>query len=448
MENVQIREVIVELLVRIEQDSGFSHLLIDHEIKSKNIPPKDEALMTEIVYGTIQRKLTLDYYLEGFVNTKKTLKPWVRMLLRMSVYQMHFLDRIPAHAIIHEAVEIAKHRGHKGIASFVNGVLRNMQRKGVPDLEAIEGQAERLAVETSHPEWLVKRWINMYGYDITSGMCRANLERKLLSIRVQPLKITRQAAMDELRELGFETRMSDFSSQGIIVGRGNILRSRLFNEGYVTIQDQSSMLVTEMLHVEPGMTVLDACSAPGGKVTHTAEKMQNEGSIFAYDLHAKKAQQIQEKAAALDLTIINAKAGDARKLQQKHEKESFDRILIDAPCTGFGVIRGKPDIKYNKKEDDIARLASIQTDILNHVAPLLKKGGLLIYSTCTVDKTENDGVTETFLEQHPDFALDSTFFDQLPSVIQQSPDCSEFGLQLFPQTFSTDGFFLTRIKRV
>ncbi|MFD1360287.1 16S rRNA (cytosine(967)-C(5))-methyltransferase RsmB [Lentibacillus salinarum] len=447
MENYQVRESIVDLLVRIEQDSGFSHLLIDHEIKSKHISPKDEALMTEIVYGTIQRQLTLDYYLEPFVDSRKKLKRWVRMLLRMSVYQMYFLDKVPDHAVIHEAVEIAKHRGHKGIASLVNGVLRNVQRKGVPNTAVIQDKAKRLAVETSHPEWLVKRWVDMYGYELTHAMCHANLERKPLSIRVQPLKITREAAMDELRELGFATRKSDFSDQGIIIDQGNILRTRLFAEGYVTIQDQSSMLVTEMLNAEPGMTVLDACSAPGGKVTHTAEKMRNQGVIAAYDLHAKKAKQIEQKAAELDLTIIDAKAGDARKLQEQHENQRFDRILVDAPCTGFGVIRGKPDIKYHKQKEDIDQLARIQSEILEHVAPLLKKDGLLIYSTCTVDKTENDNVAANFLARHPDFILDTSFFEQLPPMIRQSPGCSEIGLQLFPQTFSTDGFFLTRIKR-
>ncbi|SFB19645.1 16S rRNA (cytosine967-C5)-methyltransferase [Lentibacillus halodurans] len=448
MQNFLVRETIVDLLLRIEQDSGFSHLLIDHEIKSRNIPPKDEALMTEIVYGTIQRKLTVDYYLKPFIHSAKKLQQWVRMLLRMSVYQMKFLDKVPDHAIIHEAVEIAKHRGHKGIASFVNGVLRSMQRRGVPDTAEIEDEAERLAIETSHPQWLVKRWIDMYGYEMTRDMCHANLERKPASIRIQPLKITRETAMDELQELGFELRKSHFSNQGILIDQGNILRTRLFEQGYVTIQDQSSMLVTEMLNAKPGMTVLDACSAPGGKVTHTAEKMQNEGLIAAYDLHAKKAKQIRKKAAELDLTIIDAKPGDARKLQEQHEKESFDRILVDAPCTGFGVIRGKPDIKYHKEKEDIDRLARIQLDILEHVAPLLKKDGRLIYSTCTVDRAENNEVAENFLARNPDFHVDPDFFEQLPAMIQDSPGCSEIGLQLFPQTFSTDGFFLTRIKRV
>ncbi len=295
----------------------------------------------------------------------------------MSVYQMQFLDRVPDHAIIHEAAEIAKHRGHKGIASFVNGVLRSVQRNGVPDTSKIEDDAKRLAVETSHPEWLIRRWVDMYGWRVTEDMCHANSSQKPMSVRVQPLKISRDRAMDELHELGFETRESGFSGQGIIIDKGNILKTWLFDEGYVTIQDQSSMLVTEMLQAEPGMAVLDACSAPGGKVTHTAEKMENKGSVAAYDLHAKKAKQIRQKADQLGLTIINAKQGDARKLQTEHKQESFDRILVDAPCSGFGVIRGKPDIKYNKQEKDIHQLAQIQADILEQVAPLLKKADCL-----------------------------------------------------------------------
>ncbi|RYG73917.1 16S rRNA (cytosine(967)-C(5))-methyltransferase RsmB [Lentibacillus lipolyticus] len=448
MQSFKVRETIVELLVRIEQDSGYSHLLLDHEIKSRSIPSKDAALLTEIVYGTVQMRIRLDFYLSPFLQTKKKIQPWVRNLLRMSVYQMQFLDRVPDHAIIHEAAEIAKHRGHKGISSFVNGVLRSMQREGVPDTSDIEDDTKRLAVETSHPEWLVRRWIDMYGWSITEDMCRANSNQKPMSVRVQPLKISRDEAMGELQKMGFEMRESEFSEQGIIIDKGNILKTWLFDEGYVTIQDQSSMLVTEMLQAEPGMAVLDACSAPGGKVTHTAEKMQNKGSIAAYDLHAKKAKQIRQKADQLGLTIIHAEQGDARKLQSKHEPESFDRILVDAPCTGFGVIRGKPDIKYNKQEEDIGHLAKIQADILEQVAPLLKKGGLLIYSTCTVDKAENNQVIETFLAQNPDFVLDKAFFKELPPMTQQSPGQSAIGLQLFPQTFSTDGFFLTRIKRV
>ncbi|WP_188454439.1 16S rRNA (cytosine(967)-C(5))-methyltransferase RsmB [Virgibacillus oceani] len=442
-----LRETVVNLLLRIEKDNGFSHLLIDHEIKSGKVSPKDEGLLTEIVYGTTQRKLTLDYYLESFIDTRKKLDDWVVMLLRMSVYQMVYLDKIPDHAIIHEAVEIAKRRGHKGIASLVNGVLRSVQRNGVPDTSMVKDDVKRIAIETSHPEWLVKRWVFMYGGKVTKEMCEANLVRKAVSIRVQPLRISRDHAMKVLREQGFETRVSDFSDQGIIVEKGNILKTDLFKSGFVTIQDQSSMLVAEMLDLRPGMNVLDACSAPGGKATHIAEKMQNQGKLYAYDLHAKKAKLVNKKALDLELSIITADHADARKLHTIHREENFDRILIDAPCSGLGVIRGKPEIKYTKQASDIHNLAAIQLNILQRVAPLLKKGGRLIYSTCTVDREENEGVVKSFLEEHPDYHIDTEFFEELPTIFEQSPGITDYGLQLFPQTFQTDGFFLTRLIR-
>lgn len=447
MSSYQLRETIVDILLRMEKDGAYSHILIGHELQSGKVNPKDEGLLTEIVYGTFQRKLTLDYYLEAFVDAPHKVKPWVRMLLRMSVYQMVYLDKVPDHAIIHEAVEIAKHRGHKGIASLVNGVLRSVQRKGVPETATITDPAKRLSIETSHPEWLVKRWLEMYGEQITREMCEANVTRKPLSIRVQPLKISRDEVIRLLQEQGMEVRPSAFSDQGIIVDQGNIVKTRLFKDGYVTIQDQSSMLVAEMLDVKPGMEVLDACSAPGGKATHIAEKMQNEGILHAYDLHEKKAKQIDTKAANLDLTIIVTNEADARRLQALHEPESFDRILIDAPCSGLGVIRGKPEIKYNKTAADIERMVQIQLDILQHVAPLLKQDGILMYSTCTVDQTENENVAGAFLAAQTDYEMDDSFFPALPAVLQDSPGETAVGLQIFPQTCQTDGFFLTRFRK-
>lgn len=445
MSKHQVRHTILDLLIRIEEKSGYSHLLIKHEIEARKIPLKDENLLTEIVYGTIERKLTLDYYLEPFIKTTKKLELWVRMLLRMSVYQMVYLDKVPDHAIINEAVEIAKQRGHQGIGSFVNGVLRNIQRKGVKDTSTISDPIERLSVETSHPKWLVERWINNYGFDVAEAICKENLVRKPMSVRVQPLRISRQEAMKELSEQGFKVRQSEFSSQGIIIDQGNVLYTDLFKQGFLTIQDQSSMLVTEMLDVKPGMVVLDTCSAPGGKVTHIAEKMEDTGVIHAFDLHGKKVKLIDEKASTLRLSIIDAKQSDARQLDKVLKNQSYDRILVDAPCSGLGVIRSKPDVKYSKQLKDIYRLADIQLDILTSIAPLLKKNGLIIYSTCTIDKEENEYVVNKFLESHANYKVDHRFFNNLPNDLTKMNGISEFGLQLFPQNFHTDGFFLTRL---
>lgn len=447
MSKYQLRETALEIITRVGENGGFSHLLIDQAIKKKEFDMRDEGLLTEIVYGTIQRKLTLEYYLTFFVDEKKKIKPWLKWLCYMSLYQMTFLDRIPDHAIIHESVEIAKKKGHKGMASFVNGVLRSVQRSGLPELSHIDDPVKRLAIQSSHPAWLVERWIEMYGINVTEKMCLINLEHKPMAVRVQPLKINRETAIAQLETDGYEVERSLLSGQGIIITKGNILRSNLFSTGKITIQDQSSMMVAEMLDLIPGLTVLDACSAPGGKSTHIAEKMENKGKVHAYDLHEKKVKLVAEKASELELDIIETGQADSRQLDRLHAHETFDRILLDAPCSGLGVIRGKPDIKYSKSEKDIYQLAAIQKELLESIVPLLKKDGKLVYSTCTVDKEENEEVIRVFLDSHPEFKIDEQFFNELPDNLKKSSGLSAWGLQLFPHDFDSDGFFLTRLKK-
>lgn len=443
----QLRQTMLDILIRIEKDKGFSNLLLNHELQQKDLNEKDKRLLTEVVYGTVQNQITIDYYISHFMKNKKKLDLWVKQLLRMSVYQMVYLEKVPDHAVVHESVEIAKIRGHKGIASFVNGILRSIRRNGLPDLTLIKDPVERISIETSHPVWLVKRWTEMYGKERTEAMCRENLRHFPMSIRVQPMKMDREAVMEQLEKQGFTVTASQFSQQGILIQKGNIFKMNLLQEGFITIQDQSSMLAAESLKLKPGMKVLDTCSAPGGKATHIAEKMADQGEIHAYDLHKKKVKLIEEKAAVLDLHAISAFQGDARNLYEQYEEESFDRILIDAPCSGLGVINGKPEIKYEKRASDIERLATVQLDIIQSAAKLLKPEGLLIYSTCTVDKLENNQVVQTFLENNPAFSIDFSFREELSEPLQHAPGWSPEGLQLFPQDFQTDGFFLTRIKR-
>src|SRR5690625_150008 len=280
MATYRIREIIFDILLKIDKAKSFSHLMIDQAIRKHQLSSKDAAFLTEIVYGTLQRQMTLDYYIDQFVQKKKQLTKWVRVLLRMSIYQMVFLERVPDYATINEAVKIAKQRGHRGISGLVNGVLRNVQRQGVQDTATIED----LSLRTSHPKWLVTRWEKMYGQQITTAMCEANLQQKPLSVRIQPLKIDRQSAISELAKDGIIGEPSLFSKQGIVIKQGQVLQSKLFKDRYLTIQDQTSMLTVEMLNVQPGMKILDTCSAPGGKVTHIAEKMADKGSIHAYDL--------------------------------------------------------------------------------------------------------------------------------------------------------------------
>jgi len=446
MKDIPVREIIHTIVDRIEKDGGFSHLLINHEVKRHKLSDKDKRLLTNVVYGTIQHKLTLDYYLSSFIQAEK-VDGWVLNLLRIAVYQMVYLDRIPNHAILYDSVEIAKKKGHKGIASFVNGVLRNIQRKGLVNLSDIKDETERLSVESSHPKWLISYWKRQYGEEITKGILTMNSQEKPQSLRIQPLRTNREKIIKYLEKHEIKANKSLLSSQGIIIENGNALETRLIEEGYVTIQDQSSMLVSEMMDLSKGMNVLDACSAPGGKATHIAELLENTGEVHAYDIHKNKIKLIKENAKRLGLTNITVKQSDARKLTEIYEEDTFDRILLDVPCSGLGVIRSKPDIKYTKTKSDINQLSKVQDDIIFSSSPLLKKGGKLIYSTCTIAIEENLDVIKNFIKKNEEFTVDQSFFEELPEGLKDSEGITDYGIQIFPQQFNTDGFFITRLVR-
>lgn len=437
MKTVNVREAALELIDAVEKSGSYSNLMLNNAIEKNNITGRDAGLLTEITYGTIQRKLTLDYYLAPFL--KKKPERWVHNLLRLSLYQMVYLDKVPERAVIHEAVNIAKKRGHKGIAGMVNGVLRSIQREGVPDTKAIKNEAERISVETSHPLWLVERWTRAYGIERTEAMCRHNLTAPEQTVRVNTLKIDREAAVAALSEEGFEAEIANTSPAAIRLLKGNAARSDLYKQGFISIQDESSMLVAPVVGALPGQRVLDMCSAPGGKTVHIAEHMNGEGRIDALDIHEHKLKLVAQNAERLGLRNIHVQKQDARKAGEVFEKETFDAILVDAPCSGLGVIRRKPDLKYAKTEQDLQNLQRIQLSILDAAAPLLKENGVLVYSTCTVDKEENEGTVHAFLTAHPEF-------EPVPlEHIAIMPEKSM--IQVFPDDFGGDGFFISKFRK-
>jgi 16S rRNA (cytosine967-C5)-methyltransferase len=441
-----VRSIAMDMLVAIEKNQSYSNLLLNNTIEKHELSAKDVGLLTELTYGTLQRRMALDYYLEPFVKDNKKLANWVHHLLRLTLYQMVYLDRIPDRAAIYEAVEIAKIRGHKGIASLVNGVLRSIQRKGLPSMEEVSDPNKRLSLETSHPEWLITRWVNQFGYEKTKEMCEINLTAPLQTARVNTTKISRDECVAILEEDGYHIEKSPFIPEAIRSLKGNLASTISFKYGMFTIQDESSMLAAYALGAEQNEFILDACAAPGGKSTHIAEKMNNTGEVISVDLHQHKVRLINDNAKRLGLENIKTSISDSRHLQEKFKTESFDRILLDAPCSGFGVMRRKPDMKYTKTEKDIERLSTIQQDLLMSVSPLLKKGGILVYSTCTVDKEENENTVKTFLDKHPDFEGDLTFRNRMPEAIQ--PLISGFDLQIFPQDLGSDGFYIAVLRKV
>ena len=440
-----VRDIALDILESVEKNQSYSNLLLNNLIKKHQLSAVDSGLLTEISYGTIQRKMTLDYYLQPYIKNPKKTQSWVINLLRLSVYQMVYLDKVPDHAIIFEAVEISKKRGHKGTQSMVNGVLRNIQRNGVASFEDIKDERERLSIEVSHPAWLINRWVEQYGYEKTKEMCEINLTAPLQTGRVNLKQISRSELISILTEEGYDVEASEFMPESIISYRGNLAHSESYKLGYLSIQDESSMLVAHALGAHDNDSVLDCCAAPGGKSMHIAEGLTT-GQVYALDLHEHKVKLIKEQAERLKLrNNVKTLVLDSRHVQEHFNKEGFDRILIDAPCSGLGVMRRKPDVKYTKTNNDIMKLSNIQKQLLEAAAPLLKQGGQLVYSTCTVDKAENDKVAAAFLEKHPEFESDATLSDRMPESVQ--PFVEGHTLQVFPQYFSSDGFFIASFRK-
>ncbi len=438
----------MDVLVRVEQQQAYSNIALNQALLRANLARSEAGLVTELVYGTIQRLNTIDFLLARFLSKGlDKLEPWVRNLLRLSLYQIHYLDRIPPHAAVNEAVKIAGRKGHKGISGMVNAVLRNMLRQ--PEKLQIPTElpvVKSIALTYSHPEWIVRRWIAQFGEGETRAICESNNKPPHTSIRVNTIRISSEQFLALLGENEYTAEPSAVAPDGIVVeGGGNMALSSWYKEGQISIQDESSMLVARIVDPQPGMRVLDCCAAPGGKTTHMAELMNDQGSIIAYDIHEHKKQLIDAQAERLGIRAIEARIGDARMLGKEYLDHTFDRILLDAPCSGLGVIRRKPDLKWAKQESDIAEIREIQISILDNIHHLLKPDGMLIYSTCTLEYEENQAVISEFLAKHPDFALDVSLNEQFPLLTQSL--VGEGMIQIKPHQYQSDGFFIARLRK-
>jgi 16S rRNA (cytosine967-C5)-methyltransferase len=447
------RELTVRVLTEIEDKQAYSNLELKHALAQTKLTRRDTALATELVYGTIGRLNTLDWMLAQFLTQPLSkLEGWVRNLLRMSFYQLSYLDRIPARAVVHEAVEIAKVWGHKGISGMVNGVLRNRLRQPEKvDIPTDLPPVQRIALLHSHPEWMVAEWVKLYGEAEAERMCASNNLPPALSLRANALRVTRDELMAQIEKQVTEADVeaSQIAPEGVIVSDvGNIVELPAYASGSCTVQDESSMLVARSLAPKSGMKVLDMCAAPGGKTTHIAELMGNKGEITALDVHPHKIKLIEENAFRLGISIITSRQGDAREADQLLSGQTFDRILVDAPCTGLGVIRRKPDIKWHKWQEDVVAISDIQYDILCTAARLVAPGAKIVYSTCTVQPEENEQVIRRFVAEHPEWELDGTLAEDMPHVLREKYPTLEQGyLQILPHHFGTDGFFISRLKK-
>jgi 16S rRNA (cytosine967-C5)-methyltransferase len=331
---------------------------------------------------------------------------------------------------------------------MVNGVMRNVLRQKEQltistDLLVVT----RISLQYSHPEWMVSRWIAQFGEQTAVQICEANNIPPKSSARVNTLKHTQAEMLEIMQQAGMDAKPSELSSSGIIVEHGgNLAFTGWFTEGSITVQDESSMLVADIVNPQSGMRILDCCAAPGGKTTHLAEKMKDTGSVIACDVHEHKINLIREQADRLHLQSIQTIHSDVMDLSSQYADESFDCILLDAPCSGLGVIRRKPDLKWSKQENEIAEICILQNKLLNAVHSLLRPGGILVYSTCTLEYTENQGMIEQFLQHNQQFKLEA-FPDEM--LVKLIPGSTALGmLQILPHHYHSDGFFIARMRKV
>ena len=437
------RELALQTLTDILIDGAYSNHALSEQIEKNELTVQDKNFMTELVYGTLQHEQLLNFYVTPFFNGK--VKAWVRILIQMTLYQMLFLDSVPEHAAISEAVKIAKKRGGQFNGKLVNAILRELTRTPLPSLDTIKDEAERLAVETSHPLWLIKLWSKQFGWEKTIQMARANNERVNVTIRVNGVRGTREELKQKLESEGITCEYGNLSQDALVILKGNVIKTKAFEQGWFYVQDESSMLVARALKPKHHSKVLDTCSAPGGKTTHVAELMRQTGTVYAHDVYEHKIKLIEDNVKRLGLTNVVATLQDATTLNERYESDSFDAVLVDAPCSGLGILRRHPEVKITKQPSDLDEIMMIQKKILNTVAPLVKVGGTLVYSTCTVNRKENDKMVGQFLAQHPEYELDPTLVNRLPEVLHEQ---TKNGMvQLFPGDYQTDGFFIACLKR-
>lgn len=430
---MNVRELALEAYTRITEEGGYSNIVLNDIIKNNEMESADRGLLTEIVYGTISKRLTIEFYIKPYINTK--VRRWQRNLLYLSVYQIVWLERVPNYAVINEAVDISKNIGGPGHANVVNGILRNFERNPLRDISTVKKDLSRLSIETSIPLWILRQWQKHHGYEDTERIARALNEHPEMYLRTNTSVISRQELLEKLQIDGHDVEESKLHPDAIKVRGGDILRSRLYKEGYFSIQDISSMLVNTALAPTNEDAILDACSAPGGKGLHALEKIST-GHVDLSDIHAHKIPLIKAQAKRLRLENFNAFKGDATTHDYSRQ---YDRIIVDAPCSGLGVIRRKPEIRYERTEQDIESLVELQLEILNHVKNYLKPGGILVYSTCTIHQMENENVAYTFKKQNDDMEFDPFSIDAL--------DFEGPFKQILPYEADTDGFFIARFRK-
>ena len=440
------REVALKILYKIDKDEAYSNILLNDMInKNKEIlNKKDISLISEIVYGVTTWRLTIDEIIKKHSRIKiKKISPWILNILRESVYQIVFLDKIPKSAAVNEGVNLAKKYGNRGSIGFVNAILRNVDKKDYKEFFDKKDQLDKISKTMSMPKWIIEELKNE-GLDNNKifEICKSSNIRPKVSIRVNELKTNKEKLKEILNEEGIEANDGILDDFLVLEKLSGIEKLESFKKGLFTVQDEVAGLTALVLNPSSGENVLDSCSSPGGKTTYLAELMKNEGNIEAWDIHEHRTKLVEQNAKRLGIKIIRTKVEDASIYKEEY-KNKFDKILLDVPCLGIGVLRRKPDKKKKKNSEDIDNISKIQFNILNTCSKYLKEEGELVYSTCSIFKKENRKIVEKFLNENSNFELKELKIKEkffLKYLVK-----NKF-LEVY-QNEKTDGFFICKIGR-
>lgn len=445
--SVNPRELIVDMLIEITKNGEYSHVVMGQTLeKYQYLPKTDRSFIKKVTNGTIEQMIYIDYILNHYSKVKvNKMKPMIRAILRSAVYQLYFMDRIPSSAVCNEAVKLASKRGFHNLKGFVNGILRSIVRDECKEiLPEKERVTEYLSVKYSMPEWIVEKWVADYGMDRTKEILSYFLKEKNLTIRcnnskTDSIKLKEKLIRDGVKEVIATPLPNAFE----ITGYDYLTGLSSFQEGLFAVQDLSSMLVVEAAGIEKDTVCIDVCSAPGGKTLHAADKLAGTGQVICGDISEYKAGKILENVERMGFENVEVHVWDAAKLEEELVNKA-DVVIADVPCSGLGVIGKKPDIKFKMTKESMEALIPLQREILHTVQNYVKPGGVLMFSTCTVNKGENENNVAWFLKEHPEFETED-LKEWIPEVFHKT--VKEGTMQLLPGQFATDGFFIAKLRR-
>lgn len=451
---MNLREIIIEILLELERTDGYVNLLLADVLEKYDyLEPREKAFIKRVTEGCIERKIQIDYVLNGISKVPvKKMKPFIRALLRMSAYQLLFMESVPDAAVCDEAVKLAKKRKFGALQGYVNGVLRNLSRQkekvAYPDVK--KNAAEAFSVLYSMPFWLTEYFLGLYGLETTEKMLKAFLERKPVTIRLEEaLTIEeRKALLASWEQKGAAVKMHPYLSYAVQIEKAEGIRHLPgYEEGLFAVQDVSSMLAVEAAGIEKGQTVLDLCAAPGGKSLHAASKLSGTGKVLSFDITEAKLQRMEENRRRMRRENMETAIGDACIYREKLY-QAADVVLADVPCSGLGVIGRKPDIKYHVTEQSLAEITALQKKILQNAAAYVRPGGILLYSTCTIVPQENEKMVEWLCGEFP-FVPENMRGYMPKELPEELTAAAENGmLQLLPGVHESDGFFFARLRRI